>query len=88
MSDVLRFFGVLDPPTLGMPQINFTNNNLTLTWNASAGLTYRVQYKTNLADPSWQTLAPDVRATNTTALKMDAIIGTASQRFYRVMLVN
>ena len=88
MSDVLRFFGVLDPPNLSKPQINLTNNTVVLSWSASAGLTYRVQYKTNLTDAAWQTLGSDVPATNTTCFKSDALFGNAPQRFYRVMLVN
>jgi hypothetical protein len=88
MSDVLRFFGVLDPPNLSKPQINLTNNTVLLSWSASAGLTYRVQYKTNLTDNVWQTLGSDVAATNTTCFKSDTSLGGALQRFYRVMLVN
>jgi len=59
-----------------------------LTWTASAGLVYRVQYKTNLSDAIWQTLGADVTATNTTATKVDPAFGSAPQRFYRVQLVN
>ena len=88
MSGVLRFFGVLDPPTLLRPQLNPTNNTVTLTWTASAGLAYRVQYKTSLADAAWQTLGSDVTATNTTATKADAGFGSIARRFYRILLVN
>src|SRR5207248_2052310 len=45
MSDILRFFGVLDPPALLPVQVNPTNNTITLTWTASAGLVYRIQFK-------------------------------------------
>ena len=88
MSDVLHFFGVLDPPSLLRPQVNPSNNSVTLTWTASAGLTYRVQYKNNLSDALWQSLGSDVTATNTTASKADASLDSASQRFYRILLVN
>ena len=88
MSDVLRFFGVLGPPALLPAQVNLASHTLTLTWTASAGLTYRVQYKTNLLDSTWQTLGSDVTATNTTAVQGDSALGTAPQRFYRVLLVN
>jgi D-alanyl-D-alanine carboxypeptidase len=88
MSDVMRFFSVLDPPSLSQPQVNLTNNTLTLSWSASAGLIYRVQYKTNLTDNAWQTLGSDVTATNTTAFKADSALGTAASRFYRIMLLN
>jgi D-alanyl-D-alanine carboxypeptidase len=88
LSDVLRFFGVLEPPTLKVPQWNLTNNNLTLSWNASAGLTYRVQFKTNLNDVLWQTLGTDVTATSTTCSKLDNSSPGDPQRFYRISLVN
>ncbi len=88
MSDVLRFFGVLEPPTLAPPQVNLASHTLTLNWKASAGLKYRVQYKTNLLDSAWQTLGSDLTATNTTAAKSDSIVGSAPQRYYRVLLVD
>jgi D-alanyl-D-alanine carboxypeptidase len=88
MSDVLRFFGVLDPPSLLIPQVDPSSNTITLTWTASAGLTYRVQYKNGLSDALWQTLGSDVTSTNTTASKTDTISGGAPQRFYRILLVN
>lgn len=88
MSDVLRFFGVLDPPTLLPVQANLASHTLTLTWTASAGLKYRVQYQTNLSASAWQTLGSDVTATNTTAVQTDATLAGSSQRFYRVLLVN
>ncbi|MSU60282.1 MAG: hypothetical protein EXS35_19280 [Pedosphaera sp.] len=88
MSDVLRFFGVLPPPAFTAAQFNSGANTFTLTWSASAGLRYRVQFKTNLTDVSWQTLAGDVTATNTTAVKLDALPAGTPQRFYRVLLVD
>jgi hypothetical protein len=86
MSDVLRFFGVLDPPTLLPAQLNPTNNTVTLTWTCSAGLVYRVQFKSNLSDASWQTLGSDVTATSTTAAKVDS--NPSAQRYYRILLVD
>jgi hypothetical protein len=88
MSDVLRFFGVLDPPSLLIPQVDPSSNTITLTWTASAGLTYRVQYKNGLSGALWQTLGSDVTSTNTTASETDTISGGAPERFYRILLVN
>ena len=87
MSDVLRFFGVLPPPALRPAVVNSASGSVTLTWSASAGLTYRVEYKTNLTDAIWQTLSPDITATNTTVVKTDSS-DTAPRRFYRIRLVN
>jgi len=88
MSDVLRFFGVLDPPALLPAQVDPAGDTLTLSWTASAGLKYRVQYTTNLGAPAWQDLGSDVLATNTTAAQSDSTAGSAPQRFYRILLVN
>jgi hypothetical protein len=88
MSDVLRFFNVLPPPSLTQAQFNPSANTFTFTWSASAGLNYRVQFKTNLADIAWQNILGDVTATNTSAIKVDALPAGVPQRFYRVMLVN
>ncbi len=88
MSDILRFFGVIDPPQLSAPSALVSGTNLTLSWSASAGLVYRVQYKTNLSDPTWQTLGADVTATTTSATKLDTTLTGVPSRFYRIMLVN
>ncbi|HOX59825.1 MAG TPA: D-alanyl-D-alanine carboxypeptidase [Candidatus Paceibacterota bacterium] len=88
MSDVLRFFGVLDSPALLPAQLDSAGHTLTLTWTASAGLKYRVQYATNLPASAWQALGADVIATNTTAFQVDSTLSGAPQRFYRVLLVE
>ncbi|MDB6122845.1 MAG: D-alanyl-D-alanine carboxypeptidase/D-alanyl-D-alanine-endopeptidase [Pedosphaera sp.] len=88
MSDVLRFFGVLPPPSLMQPQVAFNGTNVVLSWSASAGLKYRVQSKNNLTDPVWQTVGTDITATNTLATQKDAGTTGIPQRFYRILLVN
>lgn len=88
LSDVLHWFGVLPPPQLQPPQLNLADNSLLLTWNASAGLRYQVQFKTNLTDAGWQPLGSDVTATNTLASQVDPGVGGAPQRFYRVQLLD
>jgi hypothetical protein len=62
------------------------NTNVTITWTSISNSVYRVQYKTSLASKSWLNLAPDVTATGSTASFTDHP-GTASQRFYRVVLL-
>src|SRR5207249_6973010 len=49
MSDVLRFFGLIPAPVLSGPVIG-AGGFVALSWTASAGLAYRVEYKTNLTD--------------------------------------
>ena len=59
-----------------------TTNGLTFTWNSLAGLTYLVQYKTNLLQPNWITLttntATDITNSFTSGLTTDA------HRFFRI----
>jgi hypothetical protein len=84
MSDVLQFFGVLEPPQFFAPLLS--GNSILLQWSSSAGLKYRVQYKTNLNSATWSDLAPDVTATNTISSSTQPV--TSGHRLYRVLLVN
>ena len=67
--------------------ISVSNDLVTLAWNANSGATYRVQLKTNLADPAWLDVVPDIVATGTTAT-MNTNVGTNSAAFYRVQVVQ
>jgi len=88
MSDVLRFFDILDPPKLLPPQVTPAAQNVTLTWSGSSGLRYRVQYKTNLNEAVWHNLSGDVTATNILSSKVDAPPPGTVNRFYRVQLLD
>ena len=59
-----------------------TNSAATLTWSAVSGLTYRVQFKTNLSDTAWSDLSPDVPASGTTASKTNQPL--VGRRFYQI----
>jgi hypothetical protein len=59
----------------------------TLVWTSITGRTYRVQYRTNITDPSWFDLSGDVLSLSNTAIKTDNSIGTALRRFYRISLL-
>lgn len=88
MSDVLRNFGVVGSPQLSQPRLGTNGNNLVLNWSTSSGLTYRVQYKSQLNDANWQTLGSDVLATSTTSSFTDTNLAAIPQRYYRILLVN
>jgi hypothetical protein len=66
--------------------IGSTNGISTVSWNSIAGQTYRLQFKTNLTDTSWQSATPDVTATAPTASATNGTAGVR-QRFYRVLLL-
>jgi hypothetical protein len=63
----------------------FTANGLVIGWAALPGINYRVQYKDNLTDSSWNDLPGDVPATNGFAFKTDSTGNTNATRFYRII---
>ena len=55
---------------------------VTLTWPTQPGKTYRVVYKTNLANSAWISLGKDVTATGTITSQSDYLVGN---RFYGIL---
>ena len=68
--------------------VNAAGNNANLSWLAQRGVTYRVQFKTDLTSGVWSNLPPDVTATNSIAIWTDSTSVNAGQRFYRVHLLQ
>jgi hypothetical protein len=66
--------------------ISQSGGAVTMHWNATYGVRYRIQYQTNLSQLGWLDLAPDVTAEAATAEKIDAIGG--GQLFYRVLVLS
>ncbi|MGH7952461.1 MAG: choice-of-anchor tandem repeat GloVer-containing protein [Limisphaerales bacterium] len=66
--------------------ITMSNGTVRLAWNSVSNWTYRVQYKTNLADANWTDLPGDILATNAISSKADAAV--PAQRFYRLVLLR
>lgn len=58
--------------------------NATLSWSAVNGVTYQVQYKTNLNQPGWLILGSET-ATGSTASFTDTT-GPHAERYYRVIV--
>ena len=75
-------------PLIQMEVVSLTDTNVTLSWNTVAGRAYRVQYKSELSEPSWTDLAGDITADATTAIKVDGSINGARQRYYRIVLLD
>jgi hypothetical protein len=73
---------VAPAPTLFTPVL--TKTNIIILWSAVSNASYRVQFKTNLAD-AWVDLTGDVIATGTSASKSDAPISTTG--YYRVQVL-
>ena len=58
-----------------------------VTWGSQPGIVYRVQWKNNLTDPTWQSIAPDFTGTGSVMSWLDdgtKTGGLSLQRFYRV----
>jgi uncharacterized repeat protein (TIGR03803 family) len=64
-----------------------SNNSFALTWSAVQGQRYQLQFKTNLNSANWLNLGIPRTAFGSTISLSDPI-GTNSQRFYRVMLLQ
>ena len=85
IDKAVTFFAV--PPS-AQPQISLSNNVVTLTWRGVAGARYRLQFKERLSDPVWQMAGPEIAATQTGVLKVDAVFEDTPQRFYRIEVVE
>jgi uncharacterized repeat protein (TIGR01451 family) len=60
---------------------------VTITWSATPGVTYAIQYTMDIAKPVWITLPGTVTASGSSASLTDAV-GSTAQRYYRVMIVQ
>ena len=81
------YFGLDDVSLTPIPKPSFAglarvNNGLALTWYSVPGLTYVVQYKTNLLQASWINLSTNVATSSLKSFTNNASPGQA--RFYRV----
>jgi len=83
-SDAKTFtISVVTPP--GVQEIATSGGTVTFSWNAIPGKTYRVQYKSNLADAIWLDLS-DVTAEGSSASFQEPL--GAIQRFYRILALD
>jgi hypothetical protein len=64
-----------------------TGTNISLSWPATIGLSYQVQFKTNLLQTTWLNLGPTLPAINSIMSFVDSV-GTNGQKFYRVWTVQ
>ena len=75
---------VLPPPVF--QSVRQTNANLILTWSATPGRSYQLQYMPDLSSTTWLGLGNSILATSTTVTASD-VLGSNSHRFYRVLLL-
>jgi hypothetical protein len=75
---------VLSPPVF--QSVSQTGGILTLTWSATSGRSYQLQYIPDLTSTNWLNLGAAIAATGSVLTTSD-LIGSNSQRFYRVLLL-
>ena len=66
---------------------NQAGNGFMLAWSAIPGRSYQVQYKTDLGQANWSNLGGSMTATGYTATASDGTASSASQKFYRIVLL-
>jgi hypothetical protein len=86
LSDVLKFFGMLEPPRLASPSIQLDRTIVTLTWSAIPGKHYQLQAKAGFSDVLWQNVGTVITANELNVTTTDTVTGT--QKFYRVVMLD
>jgi hypothetical protein len=84
------YFGFDDVSVTPIPAPLFqsaasVNGSITLTWAATAGVPYQLQYTTNLSLANWSNLGTPVTA-NSSAIVTSDVQHADPQRFYRVLV--
>ena len=72
-------------PTPALKATLLPNGTIALAWNTVARQTYQLQYVSDLRSTNWVSLGSPILATNAMTTTSD-VIGSNSQRFYRVVL--
>ena len=77
----------IQPPPLTILSITGAGTpNVVITWSAISNVTYRVRYISDFVNGTWNSLTPDVTATNNTASATDNPGDDVTQRFYQVIV--
>jgi hypothetical protein len=82
-----RFYRVqIVEPTPTILSLQLADGAAIITWSSVTTRDYRLQYKTNLTDLSWVEVLPSITAIGPTTATTN-VVGSASQRFFRVRLM-
>ena len=85
LSDTKRFtIRIVVPATPIIQSVDLSADSVTITWRAIVGKNYQLQYKSDLAEASWNAVSGDVGASGDSAAKVD-VMSSIGQRFYRVV---
>jgi uncharacterized repeat protein (TIGR01451 family) len=75
---------VLIAPSIHLAGIGANGTNVSISVDSVAGLTYRLEYKNVLTDPSWTPVTPPASGTGGPVILFDTNAPFAPTRFYRV----
>jgi hypothetical protein len=78
---------LVQAPSPAIQSLRVTDGVAAIAWSTVPGGTYRLQYKDSLDGASWHDLGPDISAAACTISTTD-LVGTAAQRYYRVLLLQ
>ena len=84
LSDSQSFTIAVRPRPL-ITSVSLAGDNVTLTWTAIPGTSYRVQHKSSLDQDSWSNLSGEIIADGESGTKSEPI-DSAPQRFYRIVV--
>lgn len=71
------------PPAFAITSVTLASGAIVLNWPTAAGNRYQVQYKNDLAEPSWHDIGDNVTATGNSLAFTNSIANTTN-RFFRV----
>ncbi len=73
------------PPSIAL--VTVAGGVATVTWSATPGTVYTLQCKASAAATNWVDVPGNVTASGSTASKSE-VVGTNTQRFYRILVVE
>jgi uncharacterized repeat protein (TIGR01451 family) len=75
---------VLIAPSIHLASVGANGTNISISVDSVAGLTYRLEYKNLLNDPSWTPVTPPASGTGGPVILLDTNAPFTPTRFYRV----
>ena len=75
---------VLITPPVQISASGITSSNVSISVTSVSGLTYRLEYKDGLDDPSWTPVPPPLSGSGGPIILLDTNSPPAQMRFYRV----
>ena len=84
VTSTVAHLKVLVAPLIDLASLSATPTNFALSFGSVMGLTYSLEYKNSLSDPSWTPLPPPLPGTGGPLTLQDTNAALLPSRFYRV----